>query len=249
MAAADEDEVVKRGGVAHGRVYPPAAARARLVFSVARIVLRISGQARRRRRMSRWLLALPVGAALFTSACALPAAAPMASAPADAHQHGHDHGPSADKAPPLYPGLGTYQQKITTASPQAQAYFDQGLRLALQLQSPGGGARVPRGGAPRSDVRHVLLGRGAHAMARTTTARPTRSARTPRCAAVEQARALSARATERERAVIDALVARHGPAPGDRSRGARSRLRRRHARGRAALSRRPRRGDALRRRA
>ena len=50
-------------------------------------------------------------------------------------------------------------------------------------------------------------------MARTTTARPTRSARTPRSRPSLQARALSPRATERERAVIAALAARHGSTP------------------------------------
>ena len=32
--------------------------------------------------------------------------------------------------PPLWDGLGTLTHKITTDDPQAQAYFDQGLRLA-----------------------------------------------------------------------------------------------------------------------
>jgi tetratricopeptide (TPR) repeat protein len=32
-------------------------------------------------------------------------------------------------APPLYPNLGTYSMTVTTRSPKAQAYFDQGLRL------------------------------------------------------------------------------------------------------------------------
>jgi hypothetical protein len=32
--------------------------------------------------------------------------------------------------PPLWEGLGTHTYKITTGDPQAQAYFDQGLRLA-----------------------------------------------------------------------------------------------------------------------
>jgi tetratricopeptide (TPR) repeat protein len=51
-------------------------------------------------------------------------------------QHG-DHGP-ADQAPadeqpplvPLYDNLGTLTRTIATSSPEAQAYFDQGLRLA-----------------------------------------------------------------------------------------------------------------------
>src|SRR4051812_6718313 len=36
----------------------------------------------------------------------------------------------ADVDPPLWDGLGTVGYKITTANREAQAYFDQGLRLA-----------------------------------------------------------------------------------------------------------------------
>ena len=36
----------------------------------------------------------------------------------------------ANSDPPLWDGLGTIDYKITTTSPQAQAYFNQGLRLA-----------------------------------------------------------------------------------------------------------------------
>jgi tetratricopeptide (TPR) repeat protein len=48
--------------------------------------------------------------------------------PAEAVQ-GHGGGAADRKAPPLYDDLGSYQRKITTASPSVQAYFDQGLRL------------------------------------------------------------------------------------------------------------------------
>ena len=36
--------------------------------------------------------------------------------------------------PMLLDGLGTYHQAITTGSPQAQAYFDQGLRLVYAFK-------------------------------------------------------------------------------------------------------------------
>src|SRR5687768_7189143 len=72
--------------------------------------------------MSRWLLILPIVAASIGFACSPP--------PPTAHRHAS----SADTAaPPLYTDLGTYQRKITTASPQAQAYFDQGLRLVYSF--------------------------------------------------------------------------------------------------------------------
>jgi hypothetical protein len=37
----------------------------------------------------------------------------------------------ADSDPPLWDGLGSVAYKISTSSAEAQAYFDQGLRLAL----------------------------------------------------------------------------------------------------------------------
>ncbi|HEY6866443.1 MAG TPA: hypothetical protein VI792_04245 [Candidatus Eisenbacteria bacterium] len=42
----------------------------------------------------------------------------------------HDHaGPAPVTPPPLYPDLGTWTHLVTTSSPEAQRYFDQGLRL------------------------------------------------------------------------------------------------------------------------
>ncbi|HEV7734310.1 MAG TPA: hypothetical protein VGR62_19210 [Candidatus Binatia bacterium] len=41
----------------------------------------------------------------------------------------HDHAPSSGTAPPLFDDLGTYSHPVTTSSPDAQRYFDQGLRL------------------------------------------------------------------------------------------------------------------------
>ena len=105
------------------------------------------------------------------SACSTPSASPPAA---------HRHAPSADKAPPpLYTDLGTHQQKITTASPQAQAYFDQGLRLvyaSITSRRSAPSARRP------ASIRRAPCATGASPspMARTTTARPTRSARTRR---------------------------------------------------------------------
>ena len=50
----------------------------------------------------------------------------------------------ADTYPPLWDGLGTLTYKITTSDPQAQTYFDQGLRLAYALQSRRGATRFPQ---------------------------------------------------------------------------------------------------------
>ncbi len=41
----------------------------------------------------------------------------------------HDHAPPSETPPPLFDDLGTYSHPVTTSSPDAQRYFDQGLRL------------------------------------------------------------------------------------------------------------------------
>lgn len=57
-----------------------------------------------------------------------------------AQQHGHDRadhgGGPTDSRPPLYPDLGGHHHPITTVSPVAQAYFDQGLRLQYAFNHP-----------------------------------------------------------------------------------------------------------------
>ena len=50
------------------------------------------------------------------------------SAPPASHHH-RAAGLPASTTPPLFDDLGGYRRAITTRSPQAQAYFDQGLRL------------------------------------------------------------------------------------------------------------------------
>jgi tetratricopeptide (TPR) repeat protein len=66
----------------------------------------------------RLLVALLVPGALAGA----PLLAPAAS------EHG-GHAPSPDGRPPVIDGLGTYTHAVTTTSPDAQRYFDQGLRL------------------------------------------------------------------------------------------------------------------------
>jgi tetratricopeptide (TPR) repeat protein len=44
--------------------------------------------------------------------------------------------PELEGAPPLYDNLGDYSRSVTTDSEQAQAYFDQGLRLAYGFARP-----------------------------------------------------------------------------------------------------------------
>src|SRR5262245_37851735 len=78
----------------------------------------------------------------FAGPAAFAASLAMAG-PAAAQDHSHHGGMSpfltqplmqsaalGDGAPPLWDNLGTLHYPITTANPLAQAFFDQGLRLA-----------------------------------------------------------------------------------------------------------------------
>ena len=70
---------------------------------------------------------------------------------------------------PLYDGLGSYSRKITTDSPEAQRYFDQGFGFSSRIQSPRGdpcvsasrGDSIPnaqwRTGASRSPAVRILI--------------------------------------------------------------------------------------------
>lgn len=70
------------------------------------------------------------------AALALAAGAPAAApAPAEPPEHAHEvaHLPASIAAwargAQLYPGLGSFHRAVSTSSPEAQAYFDQGMRL------------------------------------------------------------------------------------------------------------------------
>lgn len=48
----------------------------------------------------------------------------------------HDHARAASAGIPLYDDLGTHHRRVSTRSPEAQAYFDQGLRLQYAFNHP-----------------------------------------------------------------------------------------------------------------
>ncbi len=59
-----------------------------------------------------------------------------ASAQTYAEVGGRDHAAEQDAGIPLYETLGDYHREVRTTSPQAQAYFDQGLRLQYAFNHP-----------------------------------------------------------------------------------------------------------------
>jgi tetratricopeptide (TPR) repeat protein len=150
--------------------------------------------------------------ALFLAAVAAsaqtsgPAAAPAAP-----------EAPAAPAAPPLLESLGGYHRAVTTSSPQAQRYFDQGLRLlfAFALEE----AQLSFEAAARLDPAcascwwGVAMSLGPHI---NVAGMPDRTLAAHR--AIAQALALAPRATAVEQALIAAAAKRSAdPAPADKA--------------------------------
>lgn len=119
--------------------------------------------------------------------------------------------------PPLYEGLGTLSLPVTTASRQAQAYFDQGWRLAWAFNHAE--ARRSFREAQRLDPdcamcfwgEAFVLGPNINDAMRAEAVRPAHEA-------IRRAAALKAGVSAKERALIDALAERYAAeATDDRS--------------------------------
>ncbi len=133
--------------------------------------------------------------------------------------HGH-HGEPATAAgrPVLFDNLGDYHRMISTTSRQAQAYFDQGLRLVYGFNHYEAQAAFRE--ATRLDPACAMCAWGIALTYGSNYNSPTDAERERGAwAAVTQARTLvAARGTEAERALVAALAARHSAsAAGDRA--------------------------------
>jgi tetratricopeptide (TPR) repeat protein len=129
----------------------------------------------------------------------------------------HDHGSAAAAptgGPPLFDDLGRYHRAITTTSPRAQAYFDQGLRLVYGFNHHEAQAAFRE--AARLDPACAMCAWGVALTYGSNYNSPTDAEREQGAlSAVNQARTLAAAAaTERERALIGALATRHSARPG-----------------------------------
>ena len=115
--------------------------------------------------------------------------------------------------PPLYDNLGGYHRSITTRLPQAQAYFDQGLRLVYGFNHHEAQAAFRE--AARLDPACGMCAWGIALTYGSNYNSPTDAEREQAAlAAVTQARALAAASgTEREQAIIGALATRHSASP------------------------------------
>jgi tetratricopeptide (TPR) repeat protein len=148
------------------------------------------------------LSALLVGAALLAACSTQPAP--------------HDHGSAAATTapPPLFDNLGGHHRAITTTSPKAQAYFDQGLRLVYGFNHHEAQAAFRE--AARLDPTCAMCVWGIALTYGSNYNSPTDADRERGAlAAVSEARTLAAMAaTDRERALIAALATRHSAASG-----------------------------------
>ncbi|OUS07317.1 hypothetical protein A9Q90_05435 [Gammaproteobacteria bacterium 54_18_T64] len=107
----------------------------------------------------------------------------------------------------LVPGSGTYSRPISTDSKQAQAFFDQGLRLAWSFYFPESIASYQEAARldPQSPMPHFGL---AHAAGPNPNSRYMKMPDDPHGAgltAILKARELAANGTPREREMIEAL--------------------------------------------
>jgi tetratricopeptide (TPR) repeat protein len=127
--------------------------------------------------------------------------------------HGHGNVGASAAPPPLFDDLGDHHRPITTTSPQAQAYFDQGLRLAYGFNHHEAQAAFRE--AARLDPACAMCAWGIALTYGSNYNSPTDADRERGAlAAITRAQALAATAgNERERAIIGALARRHSATP------------------------------------
>src|SRR5215203_3940093 len=114
----------------------------------------------------------------------------------------------ADTDPPLWDGLGSLAFKITTASPEAQSFFDQGLRLTYAFNH--GEAQRAFRKAQKLDPECAMCFWGEALVLGPNINLPMQDdAVAPAFAAAEKARALSPKASPREQALIAAVSTRY----------------------------------------
>ena len=129
-----------------------------------------------------------------------------------AHGHGdagHAHGAKVT----LIEGLGRWSQRVTTAVPEAQRFFDQGLNLAYGFNHNEAVRSFEE--ALRQDPTCAMCAWGvAYALSPNINLPMSAEAETRARAAITEAQRLSGSVTERERAYIDALAVRFGQPAG-----------------------------------
>jgi tetratricopeptide (TPR) repeat protein len=144
----------------------------------------------------------------------LAAALALAAAGCSSTPHaGHHAGAPAGPAPAvLLDGLGSHHQAITTTSREAQAYFDQGLRLVYAFNHLEAERAFRE--AARLDPACAMCYWGIALTQGTNYNSPTDAGReTVAYGAIQQALANRGKATPREQALVEALARRHAADP------------------------------------
>jgi tetratricopeptide (TPR) repeat protein len=118
----------------------------------------------------------------------------------------------ADTDPPIWDGLGSLTYKITTASAQAQAYFDQGLRLTYGFNHEEAERAFRKAQKLDPDCAMCFWGE-ALVLGPNVNMPMVEEAVAPAFAALQKAQALAAKASPREQAMIAALSARYAQDP------------------------------------
>jgi tetratricopeptide (TPR) repeat protein len=113
---------------------------------------------------------------------------------------------------PLYTNLGSHHHPITTAFPEAQLYFDQGLTLSYAFNHAEA-IRAFRQAAAIDPACAMCYWGVAYAYGPNINAPITEDAAREAWQAIEQARKQAAGASDRERAYITALGRRYAPDP------------------------------------
>ncbi|MGH7233496.1 MAG: hypothetical protein ACREJU_19360, partial [Nitrospiraceae bacterium] len=118
----------------------------------------------------------------------------------------------ASQVVPLFDNLGTLHHAITTSSPLAQQYFDQGLRLVYAFNHEEAVRAFEE--AARIDPNAAMAYWGAaYALGPNINAPMDRKQERRAYEAIQKAKALSEKVTPAERAYIDALAARYSVSP------------------------------------
>jgi pimeloyl-ACP methyl ester carboxylesterase/tetratricopeptide (TPR) repeat protein len=133
---------------------------------------------------------------------------------------GHDHPAPTTPGPiTLLEGLGDWQMDVTTPSPEARRFFDQGLRLVYAFNYDEAVRSFER--ATDHDPGCAMCHWGmAYALGPNINLPMDASAEPRAVAAISRASRLKVKATARERALIDAMSARYGE-PAGQARAAR----------------------------
>jgi tetratricopeptide (TPR) repeat protein len=137
----------------------------------------------------------------------------LAACSAQSGAHGGHAGARAAAPPILLEGLGRHHQAVTTTSPEAQAYFDQGLRLVYAFNHIE--AEYAFREATRLDPGCAMCYWGIAITQGSNYNSPTDAERERTAnAAIQEALRRADQVTPRERATIEALATRHSATPG-----------------------------------